>query len=79
MRQHDRERPYAPENGHPLAFAPGDRVTFVNDYGVRNGYGTSFSGYPMHFSNSDARALENISFLFPAVFPYMSDGKVRIY
>lgn len=30
-----KERPYAPENGHPLAFAPGDRVTFVNDYGVR--------------------------------------------
>lgn len=35
VRQHDDERPYAPENGHPLAFAPGDRVTFVNDYGVR--------------------------------------------
>lgn len=32
VRQHDRERPYAPENGHPLAFAPGDKVTFVNDY-----------------------------------------------
>lgn len=37
VRQHDDERPYAPENGHPLAFAPGGRVTFVNDYGVRLG------------------------------------------
>lgn len=46
---------------------------------VRNGYGTSFSGYPTHFSDSDARALEDISFLFPAVFPYMGNGKVRIY
>lgn len=32
VRQHDKERPYAPENGHPLAFAPGDKVTFVNDF-----------------------------------------------
>ena len=46
---------------------------------VRNGYGTSFSGYPAYFTDSEARALENISFLFPAVFPYMDNGKVRIY
>lgn len=34
VRAHDEQRPYAPENGRPLAFSVGDRVTFVNDYGV---------------------------------------------
>lgn len=32
--QHDRERPFAPENGEPLRFAVGDEVIFTNDAGI---------------------------------------------
>ena len=32
--QHDRERPFAPENGKALAFQVGDRVRYTNDYGA---------------------------------------------
>lgn len=31
--QHDLEKPFAPENGTPLAFNPGDSVIYTNDYG----------------------------------------------
>lgn len=34
IRQHDAERPFAPENGTELAFQPGDEVIYTNDYGV---------------------------------------------
>jgi hypothetical protein len=32
--QHDRLKPFAPENGEPLRFMVGDPVVFTNDYGV---------------------------------------------
>ncbi len=32
--QHDREKPFAPENGLPLKFKIGDPVIFTNDFGV---------------------------------------------
>lgn len=32
---HDKNRPYAPENGHPLKFKAGDWVIYTNDYGIR--------------------------------------------
>lgn len=32
--EHDRDKPFAPENGQPLRFAIGDHVIFTNDYGV---------------------------------------------
>lgn len=31
---HDAKKPFAPENGQPLKFKVGDKVTFTNDYGV---------------------------------------------
>lgn len=31
---HDRDKPFAPENGQALRFAIGDHVIFTNDYGV---------------------------------------------
>lgn len=30
---HDATNPFAPENGEPLKFKAGDKVTYVNDYG----------------------------------------------
>lgn len=33
--QHDRSKPFAPENGTPLKFKAGDPVIFTNDYGVQ--------------------------------------------
>lgn len=35
MEEHDRQKPFAPENGSPLKFKAGDRVIFTNEYGVR--------------------------------------------
>lgn len=35
IEEHDRERKFAPENGQPLKFKVGDKVTFVNDFGFR--------------------------------------------
>jgi hypothetical protein len=32
--QHDREKPFAPENGRPLKFKPCDRVVYTNPQGV---------------------------------------------
>ncbi|PTT78673.1 hypothetical protein DBR42_22895 [Pelomonas sp. HMWF004] len=32
--KHDAEKPFAPENGTPLAFKPGDPVIYTNDAGV---------------------------------------------
>jgi hypothetical protein len=32
--EHDRDKPFAPENGQPLRFAIGDHVIFTNNYGV---------------------------------------------
>ncbi len=34
MRQHDEEKPYAPENGQSLKFSPGDSVIYTNEYGL---------------------------------------------
>src|SRR5579859_5003958 len=34
IEEHDRTKPFAPENGKPLAFKAGDKVIFTNDYGV---------------------------------------------
>jgi hypothetical protein len=31
---HDTQKPYAPENGKPLQFKPGDPVIFTNDAGI---------------------------------------------
>lgn len=33
--QHDREKPFAPENGQPLKLKIGDKVIYTNDYGVQ--------------------------------------------
>lgn len=32
---HDKNKPFAPENGRPLQFKVGDPVIYSNDYGVR--------------------------------------------
>lgn len=37
IKQHDREKPFAPENGRPLQFNVGDAVIYTNDYGVSFG------------------------------------------
>lgn len=34
IKQHDAEKPFAPENGTPLAFKAGDPVIYTNDQGV---------------------------------------------
>lgn len=34
MAEHDKNKPFAPENGQPLRFAVGDKVVFTNDFGV---------------------------------------------
>ena len=31
IRKHDAEHPFAPENGQPLKFKPGDKVIYTND------------------------------------------------
>lgn len=33
-RKHEAEKPYAPENGQPLKFKPGDLVQYTNPVGV---------------------------------------------
>ena len=35
IKAHDKEKPFSPENGTPLKFAIGDKVTFTNGYGVQ--------------------------------------------
>lgn len=35
IRKHDAEHPFAPENGQPLKFKPGDKVIYTNDYGIK--------------------------------------------
>lgn len=35
--RHDREKPFAPENGQPLKFSVGDSVIYTNDYGISFG------------------------------------------
>lgn len=37
IEQHDREKPFAPENGQPLKFKIGEAVIYTNDYGVSFG------------------------------------------
>lgn len=32
--EHDAQKPFAPENGQPLQFRPGDPVIFTNDEGI---------------------------------------------
>lgn len=34
IQRHDLEKPFAPENGTPLAFKAGDSVIYTNDQGV---------------------------------------------
>lgn len=41
--EHDAEKPFAPENGQPLAFKPGDRVIFTNDAGIE--FEQTITGY----------------------------------
>lgn len=31
---HNKEKPYAPENGQPLKFKPGDKVIYTNPEGI---------------------------------------------
>lgn len=33
IEKHDEIKPFAPENGQPLKFKSGDKVTYINDYG----------------------------------------------
>lgn len=33
-KEHDENKPFAPENGEPLKFKAGDTVIFTNDYGI---------------------------------------------
>lgn len=33
IKEHDETSPFSPQNGEPLKFKVGDRVTYVNDYG----------------------------------------------
>lgn len=33
--QHDKDKPFAPENGRPLAFNPGDPVIYTNEAGLK--------------------------------------------
>jgi hypothetical protein len=35
IREHDEQKPFAPENGQPLKFKAGDHVVFTNDAGIR--------------------------------------------
>lgn len=34
IQKHDAEHPFAPENGEPLKFKPGDKVIYTKEYGV---------------------------------------------
>jgi hypothetical protein len=34
VKHHDEQKPFAPENGTPLAFKAGDSVTYTNSFGV---------------------------------------------
>jgi hypothetical protein len=34
IKQHNENKPYAPENGQPLKFKVGDSVVYTNSYGV---------------------------------------------
>jgi hypothetical protein len=43
VEQHDAEKPFAPENGRPLAFKPGDAVIYTNDQGAT--FARTVAGY----------------------------------
>jgi len=45
---HDAEKPFAPENGQPLAFKPGDPVIYTNDQGVSFAFNVSGYYKPVH-------------------------------
>ena len=34
-KQHDKDKPFAPENGQPLKFKIGDKVLYTNDNGAK--------------------------------------------
>lgn len=33
--EHEKNKPFAPENGEPLKYKPGDEVIFTNEFGVK--------------------------------------------
>jgi hypothetical protein len=43
MREHDAQKPYAPENGQALQFKPGDKVIYTNEFGVE--FAQTVTGY----------------------------------
>lgn len=49
IKEHWENLPYAPENGEPLKFQPGDRVIYTNLYGVE-----------FTFTVTSLRSLENL-------------------
>ncbi len=44
--EHNRSHPFAPENGNPLQFAPGDHVIYTNDQGIEFELKVSFGYLP---------------------------------
>jgi hypothetical protein len=43
IKNHNKEKPFAPENGQPLRYKIGDKVIFTNEYGVE--FSLSVTGY----------------------------------
>lgn len=41
--EHDLQKPFAPENGHPLLFTPGTPVIYTNEYGLE--FALTVTGY----------------------------------
>lgn len=41
--RHEAEKPFAPENGQPLLFSPGDVVIHTNEYGAKSRH--TITGY----------------------------------
>ena len=60
--EHDKNKPFAPENGTPLKFKVGDKVTYTNEGGV------VFEGYTV------TRLLHPSADLYPQGYRYFIDS-----
>lgn len=66
--QHDREKPFAPENGTPLAFKPGDPVIYTNPAGLE--FPLRVTGYYLRQPDADSMYAHGARYLLDWECPW---------